>query len=521
MQNVASIDVPKIMPKHAGRDLDRLAQIAATLCDTPMAFVAAFDDDTQWFKAQVGFDMTSTPRGNAICGAVYDAGTGVVIPDLLDDGRTSWNPVVQENGLRFYAGQPVRDGDGAIVGTVCILDVEPRPDGLTGAQAEGLEAIAEQVAAIFGLRRKATRSEALIIGHEQRAAHDRRRIARLSALVALGDQLRDVITPEEAFAVAAETLGVVLDSLQAGCAEVDDVARIAIIRHDWTRSGVPSSSGHHRYEDHVEVFEEMEAGRAMMVQAKLVNGDAVLSTLRVPVLAMGRLVGIAYAIDRPDRQWSDDDVQFARNVADRVHETIHRLRMQEDREVLVGEIGHRMKNLMAVTRAISMQTLTGRVDAAIIRDLDERLNAYSSAHDLLLAGGGKSAGLRETAETVCSRLSVEDRISFAGEEMMLNERATLSLSLLINELVTNAIKHGSLSVAEGRVVVDWRVEGDAIHMEWIETGGPPATAPTRRGFGSRILMLGLHRPGGTTLDYAPTGLSARFTAPLHEVAGGA
>jgi two-component sensor histidine kinase len=507
---------------NTGRgDLDRLAEVAAALCGASMAFVAAFDRDTQWFRAQVGFDISSTPRGHSICETVFDAGCQVVIPDLLEDPRTRYNPVVIANGIRFYAGHPVRDAEGEIVGTVCVMDAEPRPGGLTEAQSNGIALLADQAATVFGLRRGVERHEADIRDHRMRAAHDRRRIARLSALVSLGDQLRDAATPEEAFGIAAETLGMTLGALQAGYAEVDDVAGVAIIRHDWTHDGLPSSSGHHRFEDHELIFRHLRTGRAMCAKDTLVNPEArqdLLSHMRVPIMANGHLVGIAYAIDEVDREWTPGDIEFARGMADRVHETIERMRVREAREVLVGEIGHRMKNLMAVTRAIAMQTLTGRVPAEVSKDLDERLASYSGAHDLLLAGGGQSAGLRETATAAADRLSVAHRISFEGPGIVLNERATLALSLLVNELVTNAIKHGSLSVAEGRVDMAWDVADGGMTITWREHGGPPATPPIRRGFGSRILQLGLHRVGGTSLDYSDKGLRATFTAPLHEIA---
>ena len=224
-----------------------------------------------------------------------------------------------------------------------------------------------------------------------------------------------------------------------------------------------------------------------------------------------------YAIDREGRHWSTEDHDFAHGVADRLHETVMRLRSEQEREILVGETAHRLKNIMAVTRAIVMQTLAGKVGNDVSMTIDERLSAYSAAHDLLLAGSTKEASYLDTVTSVLGRLSLSERVRISGENPMLNERATLALSLLVNELATNAMKHGSLSRSEGVVDMWCGSENGEFVMTWHEKGGPAAKPPRRQGFGSRILQIGFNRRGGTTLDYGEKGLGARFCAPLDAV----
>lgn len=509
------------MPPHVHgtkNDLDRLAEIAAALCDAPIAFVAAFDADTQWIQGKVGMDVTTTARGDAICGTVFEAGGAVTIPDLLLDVRTWANPYVRELGLRFYSGHPVRSVDGEIFGTVCVMDFEPRPQGLTTAQALALGALAEQAATIFGLRQAAQRQFVVLQNHERRERSNRMRIAKLSALVHLGDRLREAVGIPEVLSVAAETLGLALDALQAGCARIDTEKRTVTVENDWSRSdAITSSAGVHKFEDHPDIVAEMIAGRTMVAIDTMVHQDVMRSHMRVPVVSQGRLVGMVYAIDEEDREWTNDDREFARVVADRVHGAIEGILAKEQHEVMVGEVGHRMKNMMAVTRAIVMQTLSSRVDKDVVQDLDKRLTAYSGAHDLLLAGGGDAADLAETATGTLTRLSVEDRVVLDGPHILLNQRATLAFSLLVNELATNAFKHGSLSRPQGRVQLEWRIDADTLVIEWRERGGPPAEAPTRKGFGQRLLQMGLGRPGGTEIAYAPEGVTATFRALLREI----
>ena len=242
--------------------------------------------------------------------------------------------------------------------------------------------------------------------------------------------------------------------------------------------------------------------------------EGLYSYLRAPVLLHGKLSGFMYAIDREGRHWDPEDMEFARGVADRLHETVARMRSESERDLLAGETAHRLKNVMPVTRAIVMQTLNGRVDRAVSDTIDERLSAYSAAHDLLLAGTANAAPYSSTVSSVLDRLSLKSRVEVVGENPMLNERTTLALSLVVNELATNALKHGSLSRESGRVALTCTTEGDDLVISWCERGGPPAQSPRRRGFGSRILDIGINRSGGTTLNYGHLGLEASFRAPL-------
>ena len=86
-------------------------------------------------------------------------------------------------------------------------------------------------------------------------------------------------------------------------------------------------------------------------------------------------------------------------------------------------------------------------------------------------------------------------------------------------MATNAAKYGALSVEVGRVAVSWRVDpvSDEVSFEWVESGGPPATEPTRRGFGSRLIRSGLIGTGGVTLRYTENGFRAEMQAQLEQV----
>lgn len=140
----------RVLDTAAEQAFDDLALLAAHVCGVPAAAVAFLDADREWVKASVGLDVTEVARTHAVCSIAVDAESALVVPDLLKDPRTRDNPVVLETGLRFYAGVPVRARSGHAIGTVCVLDVEPRR--ISAAQVGALAAVARQVAVLLEWR---------------------------------------------------------------------------------------------------------------------------------------------------------------------------------------------------------------------------------------------------------------------------------------------------------------------------------------------------------------------------------
>jgi two-component sensor histidine kinase len=115
----------------------------------------------------------------------------------------------------------------------------------------------------------------------------------------------------------------------------------------------------------------------------------------------------------------------------------------------------------------------------------------------------------------------EDRFVLSGPDVTIGPRATLALTLMLHELTTNTAKYGALTARDGKVSVTWAVrrngERDVFKLKWAERGGPPAEAPPRKGFGSRIIRTGLTGSGGVELRYDIEGMSMRATAPLYQI----
>jgi PAS domain S-box-containing protein len=135
---------------------DDLALLASQVCGTPTALVSLVEGDRQWFKARVRFDALETPRDVAFCAHAILGRDVFVVPDAAADRRFADNPMVTgEPKIRFYAGAPLVTSGGYALGTLCVMDREPRQ--LTPGQAEALEALSRQVVAQLELRRRMAR----------------------------------------------------------------------------------------------------------------------------------------------------------------------------------------------------------------------------------------------------------------------------------------------------------------------------------------------------------------------------
>jgi two-component sensor histidine kinase len=113
-------------------------------------------------------------------------------------------------------------------------------------------------------------------------------------------------------------------------------------------------------------------------------------------------------------------------------------------------------------------------------------------------------------------------VDVAGPPVQLGARAALSFALLVHELMTNAVKYGALSNEDGRVRVGWAITDEGgeptLHVRWREEGGPPVEEPSARGFGSKLIQLGLVGTGGVSTRYPRSGFEADMAASIDHLA---
>lgn len=187
--------------------------------------------------------------------------------------------------------------------------------------------------------------------------------------------------------------------------------------------------------------------------------------------------------------------------------------------LLLEELHHRVKNTLATVIAITSQSLrnAGSLEAGSAA-VEHRLVALGRAHDLLLKSQTAGASLSDIIHAAIEPFDSDQGSRFAVHDnpIAVSAAAVLSLSMSLNELCTNAVKHGALSNKAGRVDIESVVEGTPprLKLTWTETGGPAVSQPSRRSFGSRLIRRLAEELNGTAdMHYEPSGLIYRLDVP--------
>lgn len=205
-----------------------------------------------------------------------------------------------------------------------------------------------------------------------------------------------------------------------------------------------------------------------------------------------------------------------------------RKRAEQHQTMLMAELDHRVKNVLAVVQSIARQSLSADLDAADAAErLIGRLSALAQSHTILASSRWEGASFRTLVDSALApyRGECAARVDVQGPDLQVTPKAAQTLTLALHELVTNAAKYGALSSRGGRLAAEWELvdgpedEGRLV-FRWTERGGPPVEAPpTRKGFGSRLIeqALEFELGGEVTLDFARSGLRAVLDLPLQRL----
>ena len=210
-------------------------------------------------------------------------------------------------------------------------------------------------------------------------------------------------------------------------------------------------------------------------------------------------------------------------VAMTARDISERKRAEAHSTLLLNELSHRVKNVLASVQSLAMETLRTAPTLEAFKDVFmARLMALSSTHELLVQREWRDAGLRDVlkAELAPYQTAGQTNWTATGENLRLTPKMALALGMAFHELATNATKFGALSVPTGHIDIEWSVQsgedGRRLHLTWVESGGPTVSAPVHKGFGSRLIAEGLayELDGDVQVDYHPQGIRCTVDVPF-------
>lgn len=467
---IAAIRKSGLLDRSGREQFDLLTEHVRVALDVPVAIISIVDEHRQVFAGHSGLPepwATSgeTPMSHSFCQHVVERAEPLVVTDANVHELVSRNHAIADLGVIAYLGVPIALPSGELVGALAAIDTKPR--AWTAREQRTLETLAAVVEREIALGVSELKYRRLFEDMQEGYY-----IA--SAVRDPGGELVDVVFEE---------INPAFERLTGLPAEEVVGRRLSEI--------VPSA-----YEDMIPAYREVLASGIFTVHSN-------------KAAALGK-----WYENRIRRLDEDHVASIFTDITDRKDD-------EARQAILNQELAHRLKNSLAMVQAIANQTLRPVEDRRYVEAFEKRLHTLSTAHDILFRKNWQSAQVRDVVASVIDTIGMSDRIDQSGSPVEMGPRGTLSMSLILHELATNAVKYGALSNGTGRVGISWGVAGHGDDAEftlaWTEAGGPAAVKPSAKGFGSRLIQMGLVGAGGVTVAYEPAGLSAQMRAPLSQL----
>lgn len=454
---------------------DRIARTAALILRAPRAGVILIDEDRLWHKARIGIPSGARPRKGTLADHLIDNPQTLICSDIEDDPRlAAVRPGLTEVDYRFFACAPLVAPGGEVIGLLVATDPEPHPphDESERLALDDLAALAMDLLV----------HDSEIIEAEKRSRLDQQRAELALEAAGLGefewDLVEDVVVASERmrnlFGVDRTTAPGDRGNTAYRYVHPEDLPQLRATIQQGLQDG--------RYNSQYRMIRPDTGQTRWMQGAGVVAKDRTGKPLR--------LIGVV------------------RDITDQKIE-------EEHREVLLAELDHRVKNVLAAVQALATQSARRTTSTdGFLAAFSGRLKAMASAHELLTATRWRGASLAHIAAAELGGLA-PGQARWSGPDIALTPRAANAVSLALHELATNAVKYGALSVEPGRIEVTWtqRPQGGFV-LDWTESDGPRVARPERQGFGSTLLeqVTGRELGGSAAIDYRPNGLHARLTA---------
>lgn len=448
-----------------------------------MAAVGIVELERQRFLARTGFQLSETPRSTSICSRAMMQGDILVFNDVRRDPRMAAAPAVTGSPyIRFYAGAPLISFEGAPLGALCVVDLHPRKDDLTELQRDGMQVLS-------------------------RAVMQRLMIARQDNAAVAATRSREI------------ELQKMLDSVPGISWTCDGDGNFDRFNARWkeaTGAEPPRTAEECEPFIHPDDYllarprwdEALKRAQPFSSEWRLRLADGSYRWMLVRALPVVE--------DNGGTRWFGTLIDI---------EDAHHL--SESRELLVQELGHRIKNIFAVVSGLIAMRARGRENVRSFADeISATIGALGKANDYVqLRSGRKSDDL---AGLLCDLLAPyqsgdEDRVLISGDHVSLGARAATPLALIFHELATNSAKYGSLGVAGGHVAITVTgadSEDQPVSITWEEHA--PGFAPpevTSEGFGSRLLRMAIERQLGGSIrrEFGKDGLQVALSVPATQL----
>lgn len=453
---------------------DRIVRTAALVLRAPRAAIVLVDADRLWHKARIGVPSGQYPRAGSLADHMVRSSETVFIDDLSTDPRfDAIRSSLGQVDVRFYAGAPLVAPGGEVVGVLSVGDPEPHAPH-DDAERMALEDLASLTIEMLV-------HDAEVIENQRRARLDHQRVELALDAAGLGEFEWDM---------GEDTL-FVSDRMKA------------LTGLNWSAA-------------------RGEGGEVSFRFVHPADADALRKAVADGLRTEGRY-SVQYRMIRPDdgrQRWMQgagvlalDEQGLPLRVIGVVRDITESKDEEEHREVLLAELDHRVKNVLAAVQSLAAQSARKTTSTeGFLAAFAGRLKAMASAHELLTATRWRGASLAHIAAAELGGLA-PGQARWEGPEITLKPRAANAASLALHELATNAVKYGALSRESGRIEVQWsRTADGGFVIEWSEAGGPPVKPPERRGFGSTLLeqVTGRELGGAVEIDYRVDGLRARI-----------
>jgi len=207
-----------------------------------------------------------------------------------------------------------------------------------------------------------------------------------------------------------------------------------------------------------------------------------------------------------------------------IRDITERMRTEEHVKLLMAEVNHRAKNLLAVVQAVAHQTAKHGDPASFAARLSDRIEGLAASQDLLVKNQWQGIEVADVVEAQLAHFKdlIGTRVLIEGPRARLAMAAAQGIGMALHELVTNAAKYGALSNLVGKVRIAWHISSTAhpaFSMSWLEDGGPKVAPPTRNGFGQIVIgrMAEAAVEGVAEIVYRERGLSWILSAPVENM----